>query len=111
MAALADYALILPPIGNPLRDEVDVAAAAQHVALRVPVEVEGIRLICDLVAAGAGVSIVPETAIPARSGVRTVMIADIPPRRLALVRARGVQLTMANQAVHDVAARLARRAD
>ena len=68
--------MILPPQGNPLRDEVDDAARAEHVELRVPIEVEGIRLIADLVASGAGVSILPETAVPDdHSGVRTVRIA------------------------------------
>jgi DNA-binding transcriptional LysR family regulator len=108
LSALAAHDLILPPVGNPLRDEVDVAAAAERVALNVPVEVEGIRLIGDLVAAGAGVSIVPEGAVAARDGVTTVSIANMPPRRLALVRSRGAQLTLADQAVHDVVARLVR---
>ena len=52
LAALAEMPLILPPIGNPLRDEVEETARAERVALRVPVEVEGIRLISDLVEAG-----------------------------------------------------------
>ena len=108
LAALAEHGLILPPVGNPLRDEVDVAAAAAHLTLRVPVEVEGIRLIGDLVAAGAGLSIVPEGAVAAREGVQHVAIVDMPPRRLALVRARGAQLTLADQAVHDVVAHLVR---
>jgi LysR family transcriptional regulator, nitrogen assimilation regulatory protein len=108
LSALAEHGLILPPVGNPLRDEVDVAAAAAHLQLRVPVEVEGIRLIGDLVAAGAGLSIVPEGAVAAREGVQHVAIFDMPPRRLALVRARGAQLTLADQAVHDVVAHLVR---
>jgi DNA-binding transcriptional LysR family regulator len=108
LAALAAHNLILPPVGNPLRDEVDDAATAERLVLRVPVEVEGIRLIGDLVAAGAGLSIVPEGAVAAREGVRHVSIAAMPPRRLALVRARGAQLTLADQAVHDVVARLVR---
>jgi DNA-binding transcriptional LysR family regulator len=108
LGALAQYPLILPPVGNPLRDEVDVAASSEHVALTVAVEVEGIRLILDLVAAGAGFSIVPETAVPPGSGLRLVTIANMPPRRLALVRARNVQLTLADQAVHDLTARMAR---
>jgi DNA-binding transcriptional LysR family regulator len=108
LAALAAHGLILPPVGNPLRDEVEVAAAAEHVTLRVPVEVEGIRLIGDLVAAGAGCSIVPEGVISAPASVRGVAIERMPPRRLALVRARGAQLTLADQAVHDVVARLVR---
>ena len=64
LATLAEHPVILPPKGNPLRDEVDDAARAEHVELRVPIEVEGIRLIADLVASGAGVSILPETAVP-----------------------------------------------
>lgn len=108
LASLAEHALILPPVGNPLRDEVDVAAAAEHVTFRVPVEVEGIRLIGDLVAAGMGLSIVPEGAVAARPDVRRLTIANMPPRRLALVRARGAQLTLADQAVHDLVAHLVR---
>ena len=102
LATLAAHPLILPPQGNPLRDEVDDAARAEHAELRVPIEVEGIRLIADLVASGAGVSILPETAVPNdHPGVRTVRIARMPPRRLALITARGVQLSLADQAVHD----------
>ena len=102
LAAFSDHPLILPPHGNPLRDEVDDAARAERVELRVPIEVEGIRLIADLVASAAGVSILPETAVPDdHPAVRTVRIAGMPPRRLALITARGVQLSLADQAVHD----------
>jgi DNA-binding transcriptional LysR family regulator len=106
---LARETLILPPAGNPLRDEVETAARAERVELRVPIEVEGIRLIADLVGAGVGVSILPETAV-ARDhvGVRQLRIARMPPRRLALVTARGVQLSLADQAVHDVVRRMVR---
>jgi LysR family nitrogen assimilation transcriptional regulator len=109
LAAFATHPLILPPQGNPLRDEVDDAARAEHTELRVPIEVEGIRLIADLVASGAGVSILPETAVPNdHAGVRTVRIARMPPRRLALITARGVQLSLADQAVHDAVRMLVR---
>jgi DNA-binding transcriptional LysR family regulator len=102
LAELADETLILPPEGNPLRDEVETAARAEGVELRVPIEVEGIRLIADLVGAGVGVSILPETAVAQdHAGVRQLRIARMPPRRLALVTARGVQLSLADQAVHD----------
>jgi LysR family hydrogen peroxide-inducible transcriptional activator len=113
LAAFSDHPLILPPIGNPLRDEVDDSARAERVALRVPIEVEGIRLIADLVASGAGVSILPETAVPDDehpASVRTVRIARMPPRRLALITARGVQLSLADQAVHDAVRALVRAA-
>ena len=109
LAELAKETLILPPAGNPLRDEVETAALAEHVELRVTIEVEGIRLIADLVSAGVGVSILPETAVARdHAGVRQIRIARMPPRRLALVTARGVQLSLADQAVHDAVRRLVR---
>ena len=109
LALLSVHPVILPPHGNPLRDEVDDAARAEHIELRVPIEVEGIRLIADLVASGAGVSILPETAVPDdHPAVRTVRIARMPPRRLALITARGVQLSLADQAVHDAVRMLVR---
>jgi len=111
LTRIAEHPVILPPQGNPLRDEVDDAARAEHVELRVPIEVEGIRLIADLVASGAGVSILPETAVPDdHPDVCTVRIARMPPRRLALITARGVQLSLADQAVHDVVRMLVRSA-
>jgi DNA-binding transcriptional LysR family regulator len=109
LAVLAGETLILPPAGNPLRDEVENAARVERVELRVPIEVEGVRLIADLVGAGVGVSILPETAVAHdHVGVRQLRIARMPPRRLALVTARGVQLSLADQAVHDAVRRLVR---
>jgi LysR family nitrogen assimilation transcriptional regulator len=109
LTLLARHPLILPPRGNPLRAELDAAAHDEGIVLIVPVEVEGVRLISDLVAAGAGVSIMPETAVPADNpNVRSVAIERIPPRRLALVTARGVHLSLADQAVRDVLVRLVR---
>jgi DNA-binding transcriptional LysR family regulator len=106
---LAQRPLILPPRGNPLRTELEAAAHDEGVELDVPVEVEGVRLIADLVAAGAGVSIMPETAVPADNPqLRSVAIARMPPRRLALVTARGVELSLADQAVRDALLRLVR---
>ena len=93
--ALTSLGLILPPVGNPLRTEVEHAAAERGVTLPVTVEVEGIRLIGDLVAAGAGASVLPETAVPTElTGVRIVALAEVPPRRLALVSARDSSLTL-----------------
>jgi DNA-binding transcriptional LysR family regulator len=109
LRSLAQWPLILPPTGNPLRAELEAAAHDEGIVLAVPVEVEGVRLIADLVAAGAGVSIMPETAVPADNPkLRSVAIARMPPRRLALVTARGVQLSLADQAVRDALVRLVR---
>jgi DNA-binding transcriptional LysR family regulator len=98
---------VLPPEPNPLRLELEGLAASEGIALSVPVEVEGIRLLGDLVATGGFASILPETAIPPElRHVRIVRIAKMPPRRLAIVRARDVQLSMADQAVRDGVTRL-----
>jgi LysR family transcriptional regulator, nitrogen assimilation regulatory protein len=102
LAALSKLGLVLPLPGNPLRLEIEAAAAAQGVAIDVAVEVEGIRLIADLVAAGAGASVLPETAVPAGlENVRVMAIAGVPPRRLALVNARDAYLSIADRAVRD----------
>ena len=102
LAAFAALPLVLPPEPNPLRIEVDRAAQEAGLALTVPIEVEGIRLIADLVVAGGYASILPETAIPPElAHARTVRIAGLPPRRLAMVTARDAQLSLADQAVRE----------
>ncbi len=111
LAELSHLRMILPPTGNPLRAEIDLAAMNAQVAISVEVEVEGVRLIADLVASGAGITIIPETAVPADAsalGLQSVAIADMPPRRLALVTARGGYLSLADQLVHDVVIELVR---
>lgn len=109
LADLTTHRLILPPTGNPLRDEIEAAAREERVPLHVDVEVEGVRLIADLVAAGAGVSILPEQSIARDDGsLRTVPIEGIPRRRLAMVATREVQLSLADQAVRDAVVRLVR---
>jgi DNA-binding transcriptional LysR family regulator len=102
LAVFAQLPLVLPPEPNPLRIEVNRAAEERGIALRVPIEVEGIRLIADLVLAGGYASILPETAIPPElTNARTVRIAGLPRRRLAMVTARDVQMSLADQAVRD----------
>ncbi|HZJ25753.1 MAG TPA: LysR family transcriptional regulator [Acidimicrobiia bacterium] len=113
LRALAELPLVLPPKNNPLRIEVEAAATAAGVTLEVPVEVEGIRLIVDLVVAHGGVSVLPETAIPPEiAGLRTFPLSGVPQRRLALIRARDAHLSLADQAVRDSVRRVvARRGD
>jgi LysR family hydrogen peroxide-inducible transcriptional activator len=102
LAVFAQLSLVLPPEPNPLRIEVERAAEEAGITLRVPVEVEGIRLIADLVLAGDFASILPETAIPPElADARTVRISGLPPRRLAMVSARDTQMSLADQAVRD----------
>jgi LysR family hydrogen peroxide-inducible transcriptional activator len=102
LSVFAELPLVLPPVPNPLRIEVDRAAEEAGIALRVPIEVEGIRLIADLVLAGGYASILPETAIPPElASARTVRISGLPPRRLAMVSARDTQMSLADQAVRE----------
>jgi DNA-binding transcriptional LysR family regulator len=102
LSALSDLALVLPPEQNPLRIELEAVAASQGLTLHVAIEVEGIRLIADLVAAGDYASILPETALPPDLGsLRAVAIARMPPRRLAIVNARDAQLSLADRAVRE----------
>ena len=110
LGRLAALPMILPPVGNPLRREVDDAAAASGLSIAVPVEVEGIRLIADMVAAGGGASVLPETAIPPElTRVRRVALRDVPPRRLGLITARESYLSLADRAVRDGVRRLVAR--
>lgn len=107
LVELAERPLILPPLGNPLRQELEEFAAGQQVILDVRIEVEGVRLINDLVAAGQGVSILPQTAAPRDvPSVRDVPIADMPPRRLALIQAKDAYLSLADRAVRDALVRI-----
>jgi DNA-binding transcriptional LysR family regulator len=110
IAALAEMPLVLPPRENPLRTEVEDAARAQAVTLNVPVEVEGIRLIADLVASGVGVAVLPLTAIPRTlEGRRTFRIDGLPPRRLGLVAHKHAPLSLADRAVRETVLRIADR--
>lgn len=102
LASLVRLGLVLPPRENPLRHEVEAVAGEQGVEIVVRVEVEGIRLIADLVAAGAGVSVLPESAVPPDlPNIRTVPIAGMRPRRLALINARDARLSLADRAVRE----------
>ena len=95
--------LVLPPDPNPLRIEVDAAAEAAghlahgagrgrgHPADRRPRRRRRLRV-------DPARDRDPARARPTR---RTVTIAGLPPRRLAMVTARDAQLSLADQAVRD----------
>jgi LysR family transcriptional regulator, nitrogen assimilation regulatory protein len=105
--ALAKLPLVLPPAANPLRFEIEQVARARNISLTVAVEVEGIRLIADLVAAGAGVAVLPETAIPPElTTVQLFTIAELPPRRLMLASLKTAPLSLADQAVRETVLRI-----
>jgi len=102
LAELSTLPLVLPPSANPLRTEIEAAAANAGVDLHVPVEVDGVRLIADLVGAGAGAAILPETAVPdPPPGVRVFEMRDLPLRRLAIISARDAYISLADRAVRS----------
>jgi DNA-binding transcriptional LysR family regulator len=107
LGALAGMPLVLPPVENPLRIEVEDAARAHSVQLDVRVEVEGIRLIADLVASGVGIAVLPQSAMPPDlRGLQTFRIAGMPPRRLGLVAHKQVPLSLADRAVRETVLRI-----
>jgi len=107
LSALAGMPMVLPPAENPLRIEVEEAAHEQAVHLDVRVEVEGIRLIADLVASGVGIAVLPQTAMPPElRDLRTFRIAGMPPRRLGLVAHKQVPLSLADRAVRQTVLRI-----
>lgn len=102
LSSLIDLGMVLPPLENPLRQEVEQAAKAQGLELKMTIEVEGIRLVADLVAAGAGVSVLPETAVPPElADVDVLPLPEMPPRRLALVTGRDTNLSLADIALRE----------
>ncbi len=104
---VAKMNLVLPPQSNPLRREIEDAATANGVSINVPVEVEGIRLISYLVEAGAGFSVLPETAIPPElSDLARFEIANLPTRRLALITLRNAPLSRADELVREMLLRI-----
>ncbi|MFZ4515686.1 MAG: LysR family transcriptional regulator [Acidimicrobiia bacterium] len=99
---LAELRLVLPPPGNPLRQEVDQAVRARGLTLMTPVEVDAVRLIVDIVESGNGVSVLPATAVPTEARhLRVFRIEGMPRRRLALISARDARLSLADQAVRN----------
>ena len=63
LATLADYELLLPLAGTPMRREIDEACRAAGVELRPLLEMDGMRTIASLTFDGMGISILPATML------------------------------------------------
>jgi DNA-binding transcriptional LysR family regulator len=63
LAALADFELLLPLAGTPMRREIDDACKEQGVELRPLLEMDGMRTIASLTFDGMGISILPATML------------------------------------------------
>ena len=89
-ADVLEHELIVPPRGVSIRIELDRAAAELGVPLRTRAEVDGLRLIASLVFEGFGIAVLPSSAVPQvlRDTVRTVPVAGLARRQVALARRR-----------------------
>jgi LysR family transcriptional regulator, nitrogen assimilation regulatory protein len=89
-ATLANYELLLPLTGTPIRREIDEASRAQGVELRPLLEMDGLRTIASLTFDGLGISILPATMLSRhlRDTFVALPIAGIARRRVVLVGRR-----------------------
>ncbi len=89
-ATLANYELLLPLSGTPIRREIDEASLAQGITLRPLIELDGLRTIASLTFDGHGPSILPATMLSQhlRDSFRAIQIEGVPRRRVSLVSRR-----------------------
>ncbi|MGA2432771.1 MAG: LysR family transcriptional regulator substrate-binding protein, partial [Acidimicrobiales bacterium] len=89
-ATLANYELLLPFPGTPIRREIDDSAHAQGVELKPVIELDGLRTIASMTFDGHGPSILPATMLSfhLRERFVAVPIEHIAQRRVSLVSRR-----------------------
>lgn len=107
LRVLADYDLLLEPIGTAFRDELDVQAAAVGVRLRARAEIDGMRLLASLVIAGFGAAVLPASAVPAvppraDEPWRVIAVDGLQPRTVGLAQRRRGLLSSPAAAVRDL---------
>lgn len=90
LAELAQYELMLPLSGTPIRREIDEACHDQGVELHPLIEVDGLRTIASMTFDGYGPSILPATMLSKhlRDKFVAVHIANLRRRRVSLVSRR-----------------------
>jgi DNA-binding transcriptional LysR family regulator len=89
-ATLANFGLLLPFPGTPIRREIDDSARAQGVELNPVIELDGLRTIASMTFDGHGPSILPATMLSPHLRERfvAVPIEHIAKRRVSLVSRR-----------------------
>ena len=89
-ATLANYELLLPFPGTPIRREIDDSAHLQGIELRPVIELDGLRTIASMTFDGHGPSILPATMLSPHLQDRfvAVPIEHIAQRRVSLVSRR-----------------------
>jgi DNA-binding transcriptional LysR family regulator len=90
LAQLAQYELLLPLSGTPIRREIDEACREQGVELHPLIEVDGLRTIASMTFDGHGPSILPATMLSKHLQDKFVgvHIANLRRRRVSLVSRR-----------------------
>jgi LysR family hydrogen peroxide-inducible transcriptional activator len=104
LAHLAQYPLLLEPVGTSFRDELDEVAAQAGVTLIPQAEVDGMRLLASLAHEGYGPAVLPFTAVASwRDGGWTLSGVDgLNPRSVGLARRRRGLLSAPARAVAEV---------
>lgn len=111
LAELAEYPILLAPLGTAHRRIVDRAAAARGVSLKTQAEIDGVRLMTSLAFDGYGPAIVPASAIPVwLSGEFTrIAVPELPRRVVGWVQRTRPAPTRATLAVRDAAVEVVSR--
>jgi DNA-binding transcriptional LysR family regulator len=101
---LAEYKLMLPPIGTALRRDLDEQARRARVKLNVVAEIDGGRLMTSLAMEGYAAAVVPATAAPkwVQGDFTTIPMLGLPQRRVGVTSRRRTTLSAAGQAVVDI---------
>jgi molybdate transport repressor ModE-like protein len=90
LAKLAEWELMLPMIGTPIRPEIDDACHAAGVRLRPSIELDGLRTIASLTFDGNGLAILPATMLSKhlRENFVGLPIENLSRRRVVLATRR-----------------------
>jgi DNA-binding transcriptional LysR family regulator len=90
LAQLAQYELLLPLSGTPIRREIDEASREQGVELNPLIEVDGLRTIASMTFDGLGPTILPASMLPThmRDTFVAVHITNLRRRRALLAGRR-----------------------
>lgn len=101
LADLAGHELLLEPRGTAFRDVLDDEATRVGVQVRPQAEIDGIRLLTSLAAAGFGAAVVPATAAPPAydATCRRVRVDGLPARTVGLAMPRRGRLSAPARAV------------
>lgn len=108
---LAEFEILLPPVGTALRDELDEQARRAQVRLRASAEIDGGRLLASLAMEGHGIAVVPATAIPGwlKGDFVRVPVTGLSRRQVGLVRRSRSTLSAPARAVVAELHRVLRR--